>query len=71
MQHDISISTGRSASCRTGMRADAEILPAPELLQEMYDTWLQMRNLLEQYAPSWYSDTLRERVEALKGQMNK
>jgi len=43
----------------------------PELLQELYDTWLKMRNLLEEYAPSWYSDPVRERVEALKGQMKK
>ncbi len=41
----------------------------PEHLQELYDTWLKMRDLLEQYAPLWYSDTVRERVEALAGRM--
>jgi hypothetical protein len=41
----------------------------PEHLQELYDTWLKMRDLLEQYAPLWYSDTVRERVEALAGRI--
>jgi hypothetical protein len=31
----------------------------------LYDTFLKLRGLLEEYAPSWYSDDLREEVEML------
>ena len=37
----------------------------PEREEKLYDTFLKMRDLLEEYAPSWYSDALRQRVEAI------
>jgi hypothetical protein len=33
--------------------------------QDLYGTFLEMRDLLEAYAPAWYSEALRERVEAV------
>jgi len=30
-----------------------------------YVTFIEMRDLLEDYAPSWYSDELRHRVESI------
>lgn len=44
-------------------------LTVPESQQEqeqnLYDLFLEMRDLLEAYAPAWYSDALRRRVEAI------
>jgi hypothetical protein len=45
-------------------RASARISKLKHL-HEVYETWLKMRNLLEQHAPSWYPDDLQERVESL------
>ena len=33
--------------------------------ENLYDTFLKMRDLLEAYAPAWYGDELRKRVEAV------
>jgi hypothetical protein len=37
----------------------------PQQDENLYDTFLEMRDLLEAYAPAWYFDDLRKRVEAL------
>ncbi len=37
----------------------------PESEDDLYQTFLEVRELLELYAPAWYPDTLRERVDAL------
>lgn len=37
----------------------------PQQEEDLYDTFLKMRDLLEAYAPAWYSDDLRKRVEAV------
>ena len=36
-----------------------------KLEKPLYAAFLEMRNLLEEYAPSWYSDALRNEVEAI------
>ena len=36
-----------------------------KLEKPLYAAFLEMRNLLEEYAPSWYSDGLRQEVEAI------
>ena len=36
-----------------------------KLEKSQYAAFLEMRNLLEEYAPSWYSDALRNEVEAI------
>lgn len=37
----------------------------PQQEENLYDTFVEMRDLLEAYAPAWYFDDLRKRVEAL------
>ena len=37
----------------------------PELELKLYNTFLEIRDLLEKYAPSWYSDELQEGVESI------
>ena len=36
-----------------------------KLEKSLYAAFLEMRNLLEEYAPFWYSDALRKDVEAI------
>jgi hypothetical protein len=43
----------------------------PEVEDKLYETLLKMRDLLEGYAPSWYSDDLRERVETVVQQIER
>lgn len=43
----------------------------PELYQEMENTFLKMCDLLEQYAPLWYSDPLRQEAQAVLRHMGK
>lgn len=45
--------------------------PTPELEEKLYDTFVKMRDLLEEYAPTWYSDDLRERAEAVARHLGK
>ena len=40
-------------------------LREPTLEKPLYTTLLEISNLLEDYAPAWYSDALRHRVEAI------
>ena len=44
--------------------AYAPTVPEPQQEENLYDTFLKMRDLLEAYAPAWYFDDLRKRVEA-------
>jgi len=37
----------------------------PQRDAELYATFLKMRELLEDYAPCWYSDELREQVDTV------
>jgi hypothetical protein len=43
----------------------------PQQDEDLYDTFLQMRDLLEAYAPAWYFDDLRKRVESVVQPKNK
>ncbi len=43
----------------------------PEGESRIYTTFLEMRKLLEEYPPSWYSDALRERADSLLRDMGK
>ena len=36
-----------------------------KLEKSLYAAFLEMRNLLEEYGPFWYSDALRKEVEAI------
>lgn len=42
-----------------------------ELQEEMEETFVKLCDLLEQYAPAWYSDRLRERTESVRRQIGK
>jgi hypothetical protein len=37
----------------------------PQQEENLYDTFLEVRDLLEAYAPAWYFDDLRKRVDAV------
>ena len=55
-------------------RTDPKHGPAvlePEVEENLYETFLKMRDLLDGYAPRWYSDDLRERVETVVQQIEK
>lgn len=43
----------------------------PQQEENLYDTFLTMRDLLEEYAPVWYSDDLHKRVQAVVQSMDK
>ena len=38
----------------------------PQQEENLYETFLQMRDLLEAYAPPWYSNDLRNRIQAVE-----
>lgn len=68
----------KQVNVRSHSRQHATNLPTeeltvcePELQQELYDTWLKMRELLDHYAPSWYSDDLREQIETIAHRLEK
>lgn len=46
-------------------------LSQPELQEEMEETFLKLCDLLEQYAPGWYSNQLREKTESVRRQIGK
>ena len=37
----------------------------PQQEENLYDTFLMMRDLLETYAPAWYTEDLHKRVQAV------
>ena len=39
--------------------------------QEMEETFLKLCDLLEEYAPAWYSDQLCEKTESVRRQIGK
>lgn len=41
-------------------------LGQPQQEENLYETFLQMRDLLEAYAPPWYSGDLRRRIKAIE-----
>jgi hypothetical protein len=43
----------------------------PAMEEKLYDTFVKMRDLLEEYAPRWYSDDLREKAEAVVRRLGK
>jgi len=43
----------------------------PELQEEMEKTFRKLSDLLEQYAPTWYSDQLREKTESVRRHIGK
>jgi len=47
------------------LHASAPAVLEPRLEEELYETFLKMRDLLEGYAPSWYPEDLREKAEAV------
>ena len=46
-------------------------LSQPALLEEMEKTFLKLCDLLEQYAPPWYSDQLHEKAESVQRQIGR
>ncbi len=58
--------TSRSQSYESQLQVDGPGVGDPELEEQLYDTFLKMRSLLEEYAPSSYSDMLRERTEGIR-----
>lgn len=58
----MTLSRFQSESPRSGRGPN---LREPMLEKPLYATLLEMRDLLENYAPSWYSDALRQKVEAI------
>lgn len=57
--------TSRSRSNESQLSAGGVTVLEPQQEQNLYDTFLAMRDLLEAYAPAWYFDDLRKRVEAV------
>jgi hypothetical protein len=55
----------RSQFGGTGPAAHESGLSQPELREEMEKTFLKLCDLLEQYAPSWYSARLHEEAESV------
>jgi hypothetical protein len=43
----------------------------PELQEEMEKTFRKLSDLLEQYAPAWYPDQLREKAESVRRHIGK
>jgi len=43
----------------------------PERQEGIEQTFLKLFDLLEQYAPAWYSDSLREKTESVRRQIGK
>ena len=39
--------------------------------QDMEETFLKLADLLEEYAPAWYSDQLCEKTESVRRQIGK
>jgi hypothetical protein len=46
-------------------------LSQPELQKELEQTFRKLSDLLEQYAPAWYPDQLRERTESVQRRIGK
>jgi hypothetical protein len=43
----------------------------PEIVEEMEKTFRELSALLEQYAPAWYPDQLREKTESVRRHLGK
>jgi hypothetical protein len=61
----------RSQFRETKLRAREPGFSQPELQEEMETTFRKLSDLLEQYAPSWYSDQLREKTESVRRHIGK
>jgi hypothetical protein len=46
-------------------------LSQPELQKELEQTFRKLSDLLEQYAPVWYPDQLREKTESVQRRIGK
>ena len=47
------------------------VLSPVELQQQVRDTFRELYNLMEQYAPTWYPEQLRERVKSVLAMLEK
>ncbi len=47
------------------MAATGSTKLSPEMEEKLYDTYLKMRDLLEEHSPSWYPVDLQEGVQAV------
>ena len=56
--------TSGSQSNESQPSARGPTVHEPQQEENLHDTFLKMRDLLEAYAPAWYFDDLRKRVEA-------
>ena len=57
--------TNRMETQSSPIAADVSSVRRPAIEDALYDTFLKMRELLDDYSPSWYPDGLREKVEAV------
>ena len=55
----------RTLSNESPLPAYGVTVHEPQHEENLYDTFLEMRDLLEAYAPAWYFDDLRKRVDAV------
>lgn len=57
----------RSQFRETKLPARESGFSQPELQEEIKTTFRKLSDLLEQDAPTWYSDQLREKTESVRG----
>ena len=55
----------RSQTNQSQIPAYGTAVHEPQQEENLYDTFIKMRDLLEAYAPAWYFDDLRKRVETV------
>jgi hypothetical protein len=59
------MTTDNPLSTEKNLPSNTSTACTQEAQEDLYGTFLDMRDLLEDYAPCWYSENLRERVEAV------
>lgn len=63
--------TGRSQFSENQPPAGKATVHDPELIARVFDAFFEMRELLEDHAPSWYSEALHEKAEVLRRDLEK
>jgi hypothetical protein len=61
----------RSQFRETKLPAREPSFSQPELQEEIENTFRKLSDLLEQYAPAWYPDQLREKTESVRRHIGK
>jgi len=61
----------RSQFRETKLPAREPSFAQSEIQEEMENTFRKLSDLLEQYAPAWYPDQLREKTESVRRHIGK